>query len=1205
MKKIYNSLRIAILSLLFAPSIMLAIHPEITPGKLLLKSGTQNTMHNFSESMKQSLDVSEMHNGRYYRIIQFNKLPDDKAKSEMEKAGLNFLAYIPHYAYIVSIPEWFDLSKLISYQPRTILQYLPAYKSSPAVLHNNIPDHAISVDGKAELKLMYFSDADLSLIFSELRKLNVNISEIHENVSLAHVIVPRKSIQALLALPFVFYLEEKDIKPEPDDTKGKSLHRSNVINSEMPMGRHYNGDGVSISLADDGAVGPHIDFTGRITQFMTSNGGSHGDMTAGIACGAGNLDPTKRGMADGAHIYIHDINAGADGYDHIHNSVNFYNNYGIVITSTSYSQSCNNYNTYSSLGDQLIRQNPQFSFVFSAGNRGQNDCGYGAGAPYGTITGGFKQGKNVIAVGNLDANGLVDNTSSRGPSMDGRVKPDICANGKDQNSTAANNTYQVGGGTSAACPGIAGISAQLYQAYKELNSGQEPESGLIKAAMMNSAEDLGNPQVDFTYGWGRVNALRAVETLEQNHYLLDSVSLAETNSHIINVPAGTTQLKCMVYWIDREGAPAANPALVNDLDMYLLDVSSDTSRPWILDPTPTVPALTAFAVRGIDRLNNVEQVTLDNPAAGNYTVNVNGFNVPFGPQRYYLVWEFRTGELIMTYPNGGEGFVPGEFELLRWDAQGNSGTFTLHYSVDNGTNWTQIVAGVPANTRQYNWLVPSAINSDRVLVRVTRGVVSDVADAPIAILGLPANINIDFTCATQMRLSWSAVTGASSYEVSMLGTKYMDSLVTTTSLSRVLPIADTVSTWFSVRAIGPFGGKGRRANAIRKTPGVQNCSFANDLALLSIQSPLAGTLIACQNLISVPVSLYIRNVGINPATAFNIQYTMNGGSPVVQTYNDTIAPGDSLLFTFPAGVNLSTPGTYSFAISINYTLDGNTSNNSQILTVLSQMTAVTPITEDFEGVFPPAGWKNVQSGTSFAWAAKSGIMGSGGGITTAAWFNNFGYNNPGAKDYLSTFLFDMDGISDGVVSFDVAYSQFLTSNDGLSLEVSTDCESTYIPTSYSRSGSTLATVAPVNNQWQPINPSDWRRDSVDLSAFANTLLFLRFVNTNDFGNSIYLDNVNIRSRTLGFNGEFVSPASVRLFPNPSAGLFNFEFQNAKSENVSFEVFDMQSRLVWKVEKMSENGNASAVIDLSSNGKGYYSLRVVSGEKSYFLKLIVL
>ena len=86
----------------------------------------------------------------------------------------------------------------------------------------------------------------------------------------------------------MFYINTIAAPGEKEDTKGRSLHRSNVINSDYATGRHYNGTGVSIAVADDGFVGPHIDFAGRLTNFATGTGQTHGDMTTGIAGGAGN-----------------------------------------------------------------------------------------------------------------------------------------------------------------------------------------------------------------------------------------------------------------------------------------------------------------------------------------------------------------------------------------------------------------------------------------------------------------------------------------------------------------------------------------------------------------------------------------------------------------------------------------------------------------------------------------------------------------------------------------------------------------------------------------------------------------------------------------------------------------------------------------------------------------------------------------------------
>ena len=84
---------------------------------------------------------------------------------------------------------------------------------------------------------------------------------------------------------------------------------------------------------------------------------------------------------------------------------------------------CNSgYTTLARQLDQQVHDRAQLTHVFSAGNSGSTDCGYGAGSGWGNITGGHKAGKNVIAVGNLSHTDALAGSSSRGPAEDGRYK---------------------------------------------------------------------------------------------------------------------------------------------------------------------------------------------------------------------------------------------------------------------------------------------------------------------------------------------------------------------------------------------------------------------------------------------------------------------------------------------------------------------------------------------------------------------------------------------------------------------------------------------------------------------------------------------------------------------------------------------------------------------------------------------------------------
>jgi hypothetical protein len=1060
-----------------------------------------------------------------------------------------------------------------------------------AVRDGDIPEYARVRPGFVDLRIIFFDDVAPEAVTAALNHDTKTVIAERPEQHLLVVRVAETELPAIARYPFVRYVEPIAPPAVPDDTKGRSLHRSNAINVEQVFGRHYSGDTVTISLADDGEVGPHIDFKGRMVSLLTGAGGNHGDMTAGIAGGAGNLDPTIRGMAEGAELVIHDINAGPDGYDHIYNAPAFFTQYGAVVTSTSYSQGCNDYNTLSQTIDQLAVDNRQMTFVFSGGNRGTGDCGYGAGSGWGNITGGMKIGKNVIACANLDPLGNVDATSSRGPADDGRIKPDISANGTDQMSTDEANTYQVGGGTSAACPGIAGVSAQLYQAYRSSFFGTNPEGALIKAVLLNSADDIGNVGPDFTHGFGRVNALRSAQCIEYGRLLSDSVAQGDTVLHTLNVPAGIRQVKVLVHWTDAPGDPAAAFQLVDDLDMRITTPSSASALPWILDPTPNATNLSALATTGADHLNNVEQITLDQPASGVYTVRIIGTSVPSGYRRYYLVWEFIDDAVTLTYPYGGEGFVPGESEWLRWDAAIGTAGFDLSYSADAGVTWNPI-ASVAADARQYAWIVP-AISSDQVLVKVQRGAVSDATDGFITVLPQPSNIQVDYSCLDTLQLSWDPATGISTYDVYRLGAKYMEKIATVSATSVQLPIPFNTEEWFSVGSVGASGGSGRRINAVQKSPGLVNCTYAVDLSLPNSVSPASGLLQACNNLIAVPLTVDIQNTGINSVSGATVSYSVNGGPSLQDPLPGFISQGVTVSHTFSVPLNLSISGTYSVAVIITVPGDLNPANDTLTVsyTVIASSAAV-PLTEDFQAAaFPPPGWSIRTSGGGYQWSLRTGLVGSSGTTTSAAWFDDYSYNNPGAEDDLIMPAVDLQGVANPILTFDVAFAVYPGYDDGLKVLVSTDCGSTYLPTGYEKIGPALATVPSSASDWFPTQAAHWRNDTVDLAAWAGQFVILKFVNINDYGNNILVDNVQLGSNPTSAIADPDYAQRIRVYPNPSTGLFTVTTGQGIQGRLIMEITDVSGRLLIRQPAVAEEGPIK--IDLSSRPSGIYTGRMVT------------
>ena len=132
--------------------------------------------------------------------------------------------------------------------------------------------------------------------------------------------------------------------------------------------------------------------------------------------------------------------------------------------------------------------------VISAGNDGNNSW---------RIVGAPADGKHVISVGAVDKNGVIAGFSSRGPTPDGRIKPEVVAMGvSDYGVDVNSNDYVSVSGTSASCPLVAGVAALILTAHPQLNPFQ------VREALLNTAGRNYSP--DNTYGYGLVNAVDAV-----------------------------------------------------------------------------------------------------------------------------------------------------------------------------------------------------------------------------------------------------------------------------------------------------------------------------------------------------------------------------------------------------------------------------------------------------------------------------------------------------------------------------------------------------------------------------------------------------------------------------------------------------------------------------------------------------------------------
>ncbi len=447
---------------------------------------------------------------------------------------------------------------------------------------------------------------------------------------------------------------------------------------------NLDGSGITVLLYDAGRAGGtgggnfgqiHPDYSSRLTFGDTAPFSAHAAHVAGTIGGDGSSSVAGlyRGMAPGVTMLSYGFESDGTNVFLYSNPGDLQTDYtdaimlGADISNNSIgTNTCSNgfpcaitgdYGVTSALIDAIVAGSlgSPFRVIWANGNeRTCTTCplvdrpasGYHSTAPP-------SGAKNHVSVGAINSNDDTMTTfSSWGPTDDGRLKPDIVAPGcqsTDDLAVTSTNTglglfgYSLMCGTSMATPTVTGLSALLLQDYRVQFPGQPDfRNSTLKILLAQNAVDLGNTGPDYQNGYGSVRIEPTINSMRTGGFLENQVAQGQTFSIPITVQAGDTELKVTLAWDDAPGTPNVDPALVNDLDLQVFSPSSVRHYPWILDPAnPELPA-TACVGGGCtmadeDHINNIEQVVVNNPEVGVWTIEVMGTNVPTGPQSFSLV----------------------------------------------------------------------------------------------------------------------------------------------------------------------------------------------------------------------------------------------------------------------------------------------------------------------------------------------------------------------------------------------------------------------------------------------------------------------------------------------------------------------------------------------------------------------------------------
>jgi len=666
-----------------------------------------------------------------HALVQLDHIPDSTERDRLEENGVQLQTYLSGTFYHALVMPDFDAGNAFN---QAMIRWMAAISPSLKVDPELDGDLTAMREADIDTAVVIFHDdvasseamEILSQYTDAFQYFADHMWEIPLDASLIDRLLTEEAVRWITAGP-----------PPPLETNdgGRARTGTDAVQcavmpvSGAPTYLGLTGRGVLLAQFEDKPDVSHIDFGGRISLGgkASSYTSSHATHVAGIMLGDGTdslnhggSNRQWRGHAPAATLVT-------EGTDSVDGFFDAFNTFGAEVSNHSYVMESGRYGSASVKVDSVVRGNATDSHhhailprlaVWAAANQGVS-AQYNNEAGFYSI---YSPAKNSISVGSIDSNdGQLSMFSSKGPTFDGRIKPDVmapgCQNGGDGGitSTKDGGGYTVKCGTSMATPATVGVTALMLEQYHQLYGATSmPRPATLKALLINTATDLVHtasdssdkndpdlcraqgpngtpvgpndpldpdcwipygPGPDFATGYGAVNAMAAVNAVRGKMFLEDSLSPTDTQDDFtITVAPGRSELRVTLAWDDEPGDASLGATvnqLVNDLDLRLIGPDG-THFPFTLDPLPSAHNLGGGASDPIDQSdivdarrddddrNNVEQVLVQNPVAGTWTIRVSiEGNFPTNrAQPYSLAGDFRSFHIVQ--PTTGEAVDAGE-----------------------------------------------------------------------------------------------------------------------------------------------------------------------------------------------------------------------------------------------------------------------------------------------------------------------------------------------------------------------------------------------------------------------------------------------------------------------------------------------------------------------------------------------------------------
>jgi subtilisin family serine protease len=611
-----------------------------------------------------------------FHLVRFEERITDESRAALAATGTEILGYEPHHAYLVlATPA----------QARAATR-IPAVRSvTPLPASRRLHPTLRAREGIGPVEVTARTER-VAAVIGSLPATSAVVTGQRRNLTTAILSLPAAAARSVAAHPGVLYVAPTGLRLDWLDELTDQIQAGNLnADRTAPVpgyvewldGLGLSGEGEIIAVVDTGIQELHPDLqdklVARYEYTMVPEPGDtfgHGTHVVGAALGDPPLGTMPAdldgftygtGVAPGARFVDQKMGwTGSRSAVGLETTVEDAWRAGARIQNNSWSIISGGTNLgqveMTRAADVLVRDadptepGPQpINLVFSAGNEGENSIG----VP--------QEAKNLISVGATESGRLYGGTrlvpggdidqiarfSTLGPTSDGRVYPTVVAPGERiagqrsfENVYMSTNgacvappegagLYCVASGTSFAAPHVSGAAALIREWWSERH-GPEPSPAMVKALLVNGATDLKERDIpNPTEGWGRVN-LSNVFGPTPGRYVDQSVVLGgpgERHETSVVVAEEARPLRVTLAWSDAPASLGADPALVNDLDLVveLLDGSGSPVQTWRGNVFVDGATVTGGSP---DRLNNVENVFLDEAPAGTYRVTVIGHNVP-------------------------------------------------------------------------------------------------------------------------------------------------------------------------------------------------------------------------------------------------------------------------------------------------------------------------------------------------------------------------------------------------------------------------------------------------------------------------------------------------------------------------------------------------------------------------------------------------